>query len=334
MGASPVQHEKPGPETGENRGITAMSEATANPITAMHAARRVFVLTLWLNLLVSVGKLAWGYQSHTLSLTADGFHSLLDAVANVVGIIGLNIASKPADHDHPYGHRKFEAMSSMGISFFIFLTCFEIAGKALERFLSPTAEHPHITATSYVIIISTLLINLWVTWYEGRKGRELNNELLKADAKHTGSDCLVSASVLVSFMATQAGFVWADTLLALVVAIIILRVGFEQIMVHLGALTDEAILDPEEVQRIVLSVPGVLDCHKIRSRGMPSHIFIDLHIQVDPSLTVKEAHGISYAVEDTLERAFAGRVGDVLVHIEEYNEAEQPEAHPSQEISF
>ena len=287
----------------------------------LKAAQRVFMLTLGFNLLVSFSKLFWGYHTQTLSITADGFHSLLDAVANIVGIIGLNFSMKPADHDHPYGHRKFEAIASMIISFFIFLTCFEIAGEGFSRFFSPTHTHPNVSPFSYLIIGATLLINLAVSWYEGKKGRELKSDLLKADAKHTLSDCMVSVAVILSMVAVQFGFLWADTILALIVALIILKVGFDLILIHLSALTDEAVFDPESVKAVVLSVPGVLDCHKIRSRGMQDHVFIDLHIQVDPNLTVKEAHTISYAVENKLEASFEGRISDVLVHIEEYETA-------------
>jgi cation diffusion facilitator family transporter len=297
--------------------------ATPSPkINPLKAAQGVFALTLGFNLLVSISKLAWGYHTHTLSITADGFHSLLDAVANVVGIVGLNISMKPADHNHPYGHRKFEAIASMLISFFIFLTCFEIAGEGFSRFFSPQHTHPQISPTSYIIISVTLVINLWVSWYENKKGKELKSDLLLADAKHTFSDCLVSVSVILSMIAVQWGFYWADTLLALIVALIILKVGFDLIMTHFSALTDEAALDPAEISAIVKAVPGVMDCHKIRSRGMRNDVFIDLHIQVNPALTVKEAHCISYQVEETLENAFDGRVNEVLVHIEEYEGSE------------
>jgi cation diffusion facilitator family transporter len=300
-----------------------MTTTSSSPINPLKAAQGVFALTLGFNLLVSISKLAWGYHTHTLSITADGFHSLLDAVANVVGIVGLNISMKPADHNHPYGHRKFEAIASMLISFFIFLTCFEIAGEGFSRFFSPQHTHPQISPISYVIIGVTLMINLWVSWYENKKGKELKSDLLLADAKHTFSDCLVSVSVIVSMIAVQLGFYWADTLLALIVALIILKVGFDLIMTHFSALTDEAALDPTEISAIVKAVPGVMDCHKIRSRGMRNDVFIDLHIQVNPALTVKEAHYISYQVEETLENAFDGRVNEVLVHIEEYEGAEQ-----------
>lgn len=293
-------------------------ELPRNQSDSIKAAQRVFWITLGLNALVSVAKLGWGFHSNTLSLTADGFHSLLDAVANVVGIVGLSFSGKPADHNHPYGHRKFEAVASMVISFFIFLTCFEIVSQGFARFFSPEHTHPHITSISYWVIGLTLLVNVWVALYERRQAKLLGNDLLLADAQHTFSDCLVSGSVVVSMFLVQLGFQWADTAIALVVGVIILKVGFNLIMTHLSALTDEAVLAPAEVQAIVLTVPGVLDCHKIRSRGMQNHVFIDLHIQVDPALTVKEAHRISYLVEERLQSSFNGRVSDVLVHVEEY----------------
>lgn len=285
----------------------------------LKAARRVFIITLALNLLVSLGKLFWGYHSHTLSMIADGFHSLLDALANVVGVISLGFSMKPADHDHPYGHRKFEAIASILIAVFIFMTCFEIAQATVQRLWSAHAEPaPSVSAPGYLIMLGTLLINGAVTLYERKKGRELGNDLLSADAQHTLSDCLVSLSVVGSMAAVQLGFSWADPLLALLVALIILKVGLDMLRIHFSALTDEAVLDPAEVHELVLAVPGVLDCHKIRSRGMRDHVFIDLHIQVNPTLTVKQAHEISYAVEAHLEAAYQGRVNDVLVHIEEY----------------
>lgn len=296
----------------------------SSKISQMKAARKVFLLTLGFNLVVSLSKLWWGYHTHTLSVTADGFHSLLDAVANIVGILGLSFSMKPADHDHPYGHRKFEAIASMIISFFIFLTCFEIAGESFSRIFAPATQlRPDISAGSYLIIGVTLLINLATSWYENHKGKELQNDLLLADAKHTLSDCVVSVFVLVSMAAVQLGFLWADTVLAILVTFIILKVGFDLIMLHLSALTDEAVLDPQQIQQLVLLVPGVMDCHKIRSRGMRDHIFIDLHIQVDPLLTIKAAHAISYMVEDRLLSSFEGRINDVLVHVEEYEERVQ-----------
>ncbi len=294
------------------------------PIQTYKEARRVFILTLLLNLLVSGSEMGWGYYTHTLSLTADGFHSLLDAGSNVIGIAALSVAIQPADSGHPYGHRKFEAMGAMLISFFIFMTCFHIAGEAFHRFMANDGNLPEVTPVSYLVKLFGLACNLFVIWYETKKGRELNNQLLLTDSKHTYSDILVSFSVLFSLAIVQMGWLWLDTVMAMIITVIIFKVGYEIIVEHLGILVDEARVDPEEVRAIVAEVPGVRGCHKIRSRGMPDHVFIDLHIQVEPTLTIREAHQISYQVESALERAFEGKVADVLVHVEEDETAETP----------
>lgn len=278
---------------------------------------RVFWLTLWLNLLVAGGKLFIGYTTGTLSLIADGFHSVLDASANVAGIVSIKFAMQPPDRDHPYGHRKFEAFGSMIISFFLFFASFNVLQSAIVRLLDPAAHTPSVSWISYAVIVASLVISLFVSRYEERKGRELDNDLLIADSKHTLSDVYNSISVLVALVAIQLNFPWVDMAVALVIVALIFKAGFGIIMTHLGALMDEVVLDPRDVEQLVLEVPGVVSCHKIRSRGMKNNVFIDLHIQVDPDITVREGHQIAYAVEDKLRAISTVHVADVLVHIED-----------------
>ncbi len=278
---------------------------------------RVFWLTLWLNLLVAGGKLTVGYLTGTLSLIADGFHSVLDASANVAGIVSMKFAMQPPDRDHPYGHRKFEAFGSMIISFFLFFASFNVLQSAIARLLDPAAHMPTVSWVSYGVIVVSLFISLFVSRYEAKKGRELENDLLIADSKHTMSDVYNSISVLVALVAIQLNFPWVDMAVALVIVAFIFKAGFGIIMTHLGALVDEVVLDPKDVEKLVMEVPGVVGCHKIRSRGMKNNVFIDLHIQVDPDITVREGHGIAYAVEDKLKAIPSVHVADVLVHIED-----------------
>lgn len=306
-----------------------MNSPVLEKATRLRQVRNVFMLTLVLNLLVSVSELSWAYYTHTLSLMADGFHSLLDATSNVVGILGLYIAAKPPDPNHPYGHRKFEAMAAMMISFFIFLTFFEVVGLAVGRLTAQSAEMPLIGPGSYLVKLLGLGVNLFVVWYEGRKAREYRNALLLADTKHTMSDILVSSSVLVSMALVQFfGWVWIDVAMAGFISVIILKVGYDVIMSHLGSLVDEAVLDPAGVKSVVMAVPGVRGCHVIRSRGMHDNVFVDLHIQVAGDLTVKAAHQISYDVERALRTHYDGQLADVLVHVEEESHEVHPEAGP------
>ncbi|MCB9469374.1 MAG: cation transporter [Candidatus Obscuribacterales bacterium] len=284
-------------------------------VTRLKEARTVFVQTLGLNLLVSFSKLGIGISTSTLSMIADGFHSLLDASSNILGIIGLTISSKPADEGHPYGHRKFEALAAIGISFLMFFACFEVISEVVKRIMSQGGA-PESTPASYLVMVATIIINILVSRYESKKGAELHSRLLEADSKHTLSDVFVSIGVIVSLLAVNFKFYFVDVVASLLIVLVIFKAGYEIIQAHLGILVDAAALEPEEVKKLVLKVPGVLDCHKIRSRGLDDHIFIDLHVQVRGHITVEEGHKIAYQVEDLLMKEIGG-VEDVMVHIEE-----------------
>jgi cation diffusion facilitator family transporter len=292
------------------RGVTELSRTDE-----LRAARRVFVFTLFLNLGVALSKLIWGFSSHTLSMVADGFHSLLDASANIVGIVGITISSKPPDTGHPYGHRKFEALAAIFISFLMFLSSYEILSECLKRLLGNQLDLPVVSPTSYAIMLVTMFVNIFVSKYEAAQGKKLHNELLIADSKHTLSDVGATIGVLVSLLAVQFKFTVTDLVASLLIVAVILRAGFGIIMTHLGSLVDAAIIDPTFIERLVLAVPGVTGCHKIRSRGMRDSVFIDLHVQVSPHLPIEDAHEISSKIEEKLRQSGAGIV-DVLVHIE------------------
>lgn len=284
-------------------------------IKRLKDARTVFIQTLGMNLLVSFSKLSIGALTNSLSMIADGFHSLLDASSNILGIIGLSISAKPADEGHPYGHRKFEALAAIGISFLMFFACFEVISEVLNRFMH-AAESPKVTTVSYVVMVASIIISVLVSRYETKKSQELNSKLLEADSKHTMSDVFVSIGVILSLIAVQLEFYLVDIVASLLIVLLIFKAGYEIIEAHLGILVDAVVLKPQLVKPVVLAVPGVMGCHKIRSRGLEDHIFIDLHVQVKGHLSVEEGHKIAYRVEDALMKEFSGVV-DVVVHIEE-----------------
>lgn len=288
-----------------------------NP-TRLKKTRQVFYITLALNMLVATGKLICGFWTGSLSMIADGFHSTLDSSSNILGITALTIAAKPPDANHPYGHRKSEALGAIAISFLMFFASYEVLSEAIKRLTDNNLHVAETTVASYIVMVITIVINIFVTRYERGKAKELNNALLSADAAHTASDIWVSLTVITTLIANQLHLPLLDLIGSIIIVFIILRAGYGIIAVHLGYLMDEAVLDPTEVTAVVLSVPGVKGCHKIRSRGTKEHIFMDLHVQVDKNMSVEEAHEISFAVEDTLRKTYPGFV-DILVHIEDDN---------------
>jgi len=275
--------------------------------------KRILIIIMVLNIGVSLAKIIYGYLTNSLSMVSDGFHSMFDGISNVIGIIGIVIASRPPDKTHPYGHSKFETFAAIGIAVLLFITCFEILQSAVDKFLNPTT--PEITMTSFLIMGITIIINIGVSWYENKKGKELGSSILVADSLHTRSDIFASIAVIVGFIAIKLGYVLVDPIIAVFIAILIARMGIEIIKESSGVLLDEVAVDPEKIREIVCSVDGVEGCHRVRTRGSASDIYVDLHVTLSACYTLNEAHTISHKVEKALKKSVYG-INDVVVHID------------------
>lgn len=270
-------------------------------------------IVLGLNLGVAALKLVFGFLTGALSMIADGFHSSLDATSNVVGLVGLRLAGRAADPGHPYGHRKFEALAALGISLFLFLACYEILSSLLGR-LEGTHE---IDATLYafVAMFVTIAVNLVVTRYEAGAAKRLNSMILAADAKHTRSDVFVSFGVLASLLAARLGFPALDLAVAVVIVAFIAYSGYQIVHDSFAVLADARAVDPEHVTRIATGVDGVSRAHRVRSRGLPDDIHIDLHVHVPADMSVAQAHELAHEASNRIRAEIDG-VTDVVIHVE------------------
>jgi cation diffusion facilitator family transporter len=277
------------------------------------AVFRVLVRVLILNLAVAVAKLVFGYATGAVSIISDGFHSLTDAASNVVGIVGLRASRKPPDDDHPYGHRKYETLAAAGIFIFLLLVVVEVIRAALDRLAGGAA--PRVTVYSFVVMIGTLAINLFVVRYEGTEARRLGSELLLADAFATRSDVLTSCAVLISLAAVWLGFPVLDAIGGLVIAVFIARTGWTIARDTSRVLADSVVLAEDDIRRVVMSTPRVVGCHRIRSRGSADHTFLDLHVWFPPDMPLHEAHRLSHVVKDRLMTEFP-HIADAIIHIE------------------
>jgi len=274
----------------------------------------VLLRVLLLNLAVAGAKLGFGYATGAVSIVSDGFHSLTDSASNIIGLIGARAASKPPDEDHPYGHRKYETLAAGGIFVFLVLVVVEVLRGALAR-LSGDAPPPQIGLASFVVMLVTLAVNLLVVRYESGRGRALHSELLLADAMHTRSDVLTSCAVLVSLAGVWLGYPLLDPIGGLIVAVFIARTGIEIGRDTSRILSDRVVLDEEEIRQTVISVPGVMGCHHIRSRGSFDHTFLDLHVWFRGDTSLHEAHRLSHVVKDRLMQKYP-QIADAIIHLE------------------
>jgi cation diffusion facilitator family transporter len=278
--------------------------------------------TLWiilaLNLGVSFAKMAWGFISGSVAMQADGFHSLFDGASNVVGLIGIYLAARPADADHPYGHGKYESYASAVIGAMLALVAYNVGSNAIRELMALSAE-PEVSFMSFAIMLGTLIVNIGVTMYERAVGRKLCSEILIADSSHTASDVFVSLGVILGLVAIKLGFPTADPIVAIAVSGAIVWAAWGVFKKANETLSDRARIPPSLVCAVAQSIPEVLGCHHIRTRGSEAEIYVDLHIQVDPSMKVEEGH----AVAERVERAICEQLGavvDVIAHLEPYDE--------------
>ncbi len=276
--------------------------------------RRILIWVLILNWTVALAKILYGLFSRCASMTADGFHSLSDGTSNIIGLIGIRLAYQPKDQDHPYGHKKYETFFSLGIALLLFIICFNILKGGLNRLYNPVT--PQIDIKSFTVMIVTLCINFLVMNYEYKKGRLLQSDILVSDSMHTKADIFTSLSVIIALIVIKLGYPIIDPIVTIIIALFIARAGFAIARQSSRILCDTAvILEDKKIVDIVLSIKGVKTCHKIRSRGRPDDIHVDLHVQVNPDMHVDRAHKISYDIEEEIKKNIP-EVTDVVVHIE------------------
>jgi len=278
--------------------------------------RKVLWITLLLNLLGAVVKISYGYITGITSIQADGFHSFFDGASNVIGLIGIWLAAKPPDTRHHYGHKKFETMATIGIAILLFLTCFELIESAIRKFWNPSP--PEITGLSFFVILATAAINIFVAAFEYKKGKTLKSDFLVADARHTMSDLLASAIVLISLAATSMGYPFIDPIATLLIAVMIGHLGYDILMKASHVLVDASPLigpDLARIDSIATSVEGVRECHNVRVRGRNDAVQLDCHILVSPDMSIQKAHEVAEKVEKKI-KAEMPDVVDVVIHLE------------------
>jgi cation diffusion facilitator family transporter len=284
-----------------------------NPEERFRKIRRILIYILILNWGVAAAKLLYGLLIRSASMTADGFHSFSDGSSNIMGLFGVWLASRPLDESHPYGHKKFETLTSIGISVLLFLVCFNVVRQGVLRFLHPVI--PEVNLSGFLVMGATMAINLSVMTYETKKGRALKSDILISDALHTRADLLTSSSVVVTFIGIRLGYPIFDPIATLVIAGFIAYAALGILRESSRVLSDGVAIQIDEIRRVVVSIKGVKECHQIRSRGRTDDIHIDLHVLVDPEMHVHRAHHLSYAIENKIKRDFPG-VTDVVVHLE------------------
>ncbi len=293
-----------------------MGETTLSAEQRSVTTQKVALVGAAVNALLSAVKIFVGIIGQSQSLVADGIHSASDLLSDGLVYFVSRRSHHAPDAKHPYGHGRFETMATMVLGGFLIIVAVGIVWDAFLRMFSPEKllEPGLITLIAAAF---SILANEGLFQYTFRIGREIKSNLLLANAWHHRSDAVSSLVVLVGIAGTMAGLPYLDAVAAIGVGLMIGKIGWElgwsaaQELLDLG-LSDERVA---LIQSIIRSIDGAEDFHMLRTRSLGGHAAVDVHVRVDPRLSVSEGHMISLVIEQRLKRGLK-EVEDVTVHID------------------
>ncbi len=278
--------------------------------------RKVTLIGSVVDLALGVAKIAVGLAAHSQALLADGIHSLSDLATDVLVLFAARHAHRAADESHPYGHGRIETVASVALGVALFLVAAGITWDSVRRLFEPDLLLKP-GPLALVIAAISVLSKEAIYHYTIRAARRLRSNMLRANAWHSRSDAISSILVIIGVAGAMAGLPYLDAVAAVAVAIMIAKIAWDLVWQGLRELVDTA-LEADEVQEIrerILAVDGVRQLHMLRTRRSGADVLIDVHILVDPTLSVSEGHQIGEKVRETLLREIED-VRDVTVHID------------------
>lgn len=290
-------------------------------------AKRVTLIGAVINALLGIIKLIGGYLYHSHALVADGIHSFSDLFTDVMVLFASKYGSVDADDSHPYGHQRIETAATLLLSLILILAGFGIAWDALDELIKATHVMPD--WLSLPIICISILANEFLFHYTQHIGRRINSQLIIANAWHHRSDAASSIVVLIGLIGSLAGLVYLDAVAAVLVGLMIIKMGWDYGWNSVKELVDTAV-DAKllaQIEQVIQNVDGVQKIHQLRSRFMGSDVLIDVHILVSPQISVSEGHYIAQHVHRALVEQIDS-VTDVIVHVDpEDDEVCSPSLH-------
>ncbi len=313
---------------GHHAGTTPPGRA-GTPDGARYAeTRRVTLVGAVINVILSLLKVLFGIIGQSAALVADGIHSFSDLISDGVVLYAAKLGSEHADERHPYGHARIETVATVAVGVLLMLVAAGIAWDAIARMVDPTRLlHPTLLALGTAVV--SVVAKEALFHYTMRVARQQRSNLLRANAWHHRTDAISSVVVIVGIGGAMAGFDYLDAVAAVIVGLMIAKAGWDLAAESIHELVDTA-LEPERLEAIrnaILEVEGVGALHMLRTRRMGSEALVDVHIMVDPTISVSEGHQLSEKVRWHLIHTI-DEVADVTVHIDpEDDEVAAPSMH-------
>lgn len=273
--------------------------------------QRVILIEGAANLLVLITKVLIGLSTGSMAILADAVHSLSDLINNFIAWFVMYFSSKPADREHPYGHRKFETLAVFILGSILVVLAFNMALTAVMGDNTPEIVS---STPQLIIMICVLFLNIGVTTWQHHWATRLDSDILRADASHTFADVLITTAVIAGWQFSAAGYLWADRLCTFAVSVFVFLLAYKLFRRALPILVDEYAVDPVALSRCVKTISGVKDVYNVRSRWIGKKPAIDMVISVTAELSTEESHSITDNIEALIESEF--NTSDITIHVE------------------
>ncbi|MBT3183651.1 MAG: cation transporter [Nitrospina sp.] len=293
----------------------------------MTTGTRAIVIGMIANILLSLFKFVGGILGNSVALVADAIHSLSDLVTDLIVLFTHRIGKMPQDEDHPYGHGRAETIGATVIGLLIIVTGIGVTYKTWETINEISEQAPGLLAASAALL--SILINEGLFHYTRRVGEATKSPALIANAWHHRSDAFSSIAALIGIIGAWQGFAFMDPLAGAVVGCMIVKVGIDITRQGVRDLMDTALSDEhtEKIHSILKEIPEVLHFHELRTRVIGGEFLIDVHILVDPEMTVTEGHRVAEIARRNLIKAIPN-IQDVLIHVDGEPDAEVEAIYP------
>lgn len=283
---------------------------------------RVTVIGAVVDGLLGASKIAVGWLAQSHALVADGVHSLSDLGTDILVVLAAKWSREEPDANHPYGHDRIETLATLGLGVVLLVVAGGLLFDGVQRVFDDTVEVV-LGPLAFAVAIASILAKEGLFHYTLHYAKQLKSKLLEANAWHARSDSLSSIAVLIGLIGVAFDQVWLDAAAALVVAILIAKIAVELLWESMAELIDTALPD-EEVEAMraaALAVPGLRDIHHIRTRTMGGKTLLDMHLQVNPKVSVSEGHEIGCWVAATLRAKFP-EITDITFHVDPEDDAD------------
>ena len=288
-------------------------------------ATKVSIVTIIWNFVLSVVKLLVGIIAHSNAMISDAVHSASDVFSTIVVIIGIKLASKEPDKEHPYGHERLECVTAVILAMILFVTGLGIGGTAITNIFA--SDYDQLTTPGVLALIAALvsiLVKEGMFWYTRYYAKKIDSDALMADAWHHRSDAFSSIGALIGIAGARLGFPIMDSIASLVIFIFIAKAAFDIFKDAMDKMVDHS-CDEETEQLIyncVLENENVIETDLLKTRIFGNKIYVDIEIQADASHTLLEAHHIAETIHNDIEKNFP-KVKHIMVHVNPYTSKNQ-----------